>query len=77
MILKRKLSPNERMYLAFEKNYNSFVINRVIEGEGKIDLKLFQEAVNKVAESYPESSYKLKNNMWLDSKLSPKIIEIS
>lgn len=77
MILKRKLSPNERMYLAFEKNYNSFVINRVIEGEGKIDLKLFQEAVDKVAESYPESRYKLKNNMWFDSKLSPKIIEIS
>jgi len=76
MMNKRKLSPNERMYLAFEKNYNSFVINRIVEGRGDIKIDVFQKAVNKVSEIYPESRFKLKNGFWVDSKLCPKVIKI-
>ena len=76
MMNSRKLSPNERMYLAFEKNYNSFVINRIVEGKGDIKLDTFQKAVNKVSEIYPESRFKLKNGFWIDSKINPKVIKI-
>ena len=76
MINRRKLSPNERMYLAFEKNYNSFVINRVVEGKGDINIDIFQKVVNKVSEIYPESRFKLKNGFWVDSKVNPKVIKI-
>ena len=76
MTEKRKVSPNERMYLAFEKNYNSFVINRIVEGRGDIDIEILQSAVNKVGDIYPESRFKLKNDYWIDSKLNPKVIKI-
>ena len=46
MMNSRKLSPNERMYLAFENNYNSFILNRIVEGKGDIKLDTFQKAVN-------------------------------
>lgn len=76
MIEKRRVSPNEKMYLAFEKNYNSFTINRVIEGEGHIDIELFQKAVDEVAKSFPESRFKLIGRYWIDSKVNPKVIKI-
>ena len=76
MMTKRRLSPNEKMYLTFEKNYNSFVINRIVEGTGYIDINLFQAAVDKVADIFPESRFKLKGNYWVDSNISPKVTRI-
>lgn len=76
MIDRRKVSPNERMYMAFEKNYNSFMINRVVIGRGYIDKELLQGAVNEASKVFLESRYKLKGNYWIDSKVSPKVIDI-
>ena len=39
MTCKRKLSSNERIYISFEKDYDAFMINRVVEGKGYRDLK--------------------------------------
>lgn len=77
MMQKRRLSPNEKMYLTFEKNYNSFMINRVVEGTGYIDLEAFQKAVDEVAKKFPESRFKLEGNYWIDSKINPKVIKIN
>lgn len=77
MSFKRKLSSNERMYISFEKNYNSFMINRVVEGKGYIDLKKLQKAVSKVAYHMPESRFVLKGNYWIDSEIPPKVVEVS
>ncbi len=73
---KRKLSPNERMYLTFEENYNSFAINRVVEGKGKIELDKLEKAIKKVANIFPETTYILKGRKLVCSEKLPKINRI-
>ncbi|MCQ8212019.1 AMP-binding protein [Cetobacterium somerae] len=76
MINKRKISPNERMYITFEKNYNSFMINRVVMGSGSIEVEMLQKAVDEIANIFPESRYKLNGKYWIDSKINPQVMII-
>ena len=65
--MKRQISPNEKMYLGFEKEYSSFSITRIIEGIGQISLLELKEVVETVSREMPETQLVLNKNMWESS----------
>ncbi len=72
-ILKRKISPNEKMYLAFENKFSSFAINRIVSGIGYIDIQELKNAIIKTSDLIKESRFCLKGNYWIDSNIAPNL----
>lgn len=70
---KRKISPNERMYISFEKNYNSFGLNKIIKGIGIINLEKFSLAVKEIEQICPEINLRMDGNYWILSKKNVSI----
>lgn len=77
---QKKLSANERLYIAFEDFNIPFCIQMVIQGKGEIDLNLFKKAVELASEKNAGSRLilagKLNKSVWVDSKIPPPIYEV-
>ncbi|MBW1649860.1 MAG: hypothetical protein JRJ44_04125 [Deltaproteobacteria bacterium] len=79
-VYKRKLSPYERFFLAKIDDKQFFSNQGIIEGEGVLDKKLWEKAVEKASAANPGSRVtlrgKLMTSQWVDTKKTPRIREI-
>ncbi len=75
----RSVSATERYNLVFNES-NSYNVNFVIEGHGKLDVDQIQAAANKAAESNPGCRIRLRSMLgfskWIDSGIPPKVSEV-
>ncbi len=63
-VLKRSLSPNEKLYIASSKYFPHLELQLVIEGKGTVDVEALRHAVAKVASETLACRFILKNNSW-------------
>ncbi|KPA13196.1 peptide synthetase [Candidatus Magnetomorum sp. HK-1] len=76
----RPLARSERMWLVADKILPPYAIGFLIEGKGKLDKKVWDDAVLRASEANPGTRLKLKgffrNNCWIDSGIPPEVVEI-
>ena len=75
----RPVSATERYNLVFNE-LNPFNVNFVVEGEGKLELQQWQNAVAQAAEANPGCRVRLKGMLgfsrWVDSGITPTVSEL-
>lgn len=71
----RKISFNEKLWIAADRILPPFTNNMIIEGEGDIDLNLLQAAVNAASEANPGTRLIMSDSpvkvRWVDSGKAP------
>ena len=76
----RPLARSERMWLVACKILPPYVIDIFLEGKGKLDKTLWEDAVYKASEANPGTRLKLKGflgkSCWVDTEITPEVIEI-
>lgn len=77
MTFQRSASANELLYHKAAGAFSDVVIQLVIEGEGRIELALLKDAVNKVSENIPGCRLKLHCRRWIADGQLPRIIELA
>jgi len=79
-IYKRPLARSELMWLVMDKINPPFGIAILLEGEGELNKKLWEDAAIKVSETNPGTRLKLKgflkNRYWIDTGIPPEVVEI-
>lgn len=77
---KRKLSYNERLYVAGDRVSAPVVNQFVFDGSGVLDPALWRDAVRKASEANPGARVVLKGflgwSRWRDSGISPPVVEL-
>lgn len=74
---KRDASPNEKLYMDYERLYTTLDIQMVIEGDGTLDRNLFQLAIKEASKICPAARCILTPEMqWVDKGESPPIYYI-
>ena len=73
----RKVSSNERVYMAMSELFPAFCIQILLESEDIISVDQLQNAVNIACEANPSSRLLLRgkrqNSHWIDSQINPKV----
>ncbi len=76
----RKMSYNDRLFVAAAEICPPGLNQFVCEGEGTVDIKKWREAVNIASEANPGSRIILKGHLgftkWVDSGINPSVVEI-
>lgn len=76
----RKMSYNERIFVAAEEICPPVLNQLFFEGEGFFDIEKWREAVKLASEANPGSRLILKghlgNSRWIDTGLSPHVVEV-
>jgi amino acid adenylation domain-containing protein len=73
---RRRISPNERMYLAAERLTPPFVIQLVVEGSGALELAALARAVDAAGVACPGSRLVARGRDWVDGGVAPRVREI-
>lgn len=75
---RREPSPNERLYMDYERLYTTLDMQMIIEGEGILDHDLLAESVRQACKVCPGASVVLTPEMqWVDKGMLPPIYYIS
>src|SRR5688572_7611074 len=70
---RRRISPNERLYLAGERLSPPFAIQVFVEGEGAIDIDQLRRAVAAASRACPGVRLIAKGKYWVDTGESPRV----
>lgn len=73
ILFNRKISDNEHLYLSLQNNFDSLVMQFILEGVGSIDKKEFSKAVKTASEACPIVRCIHYKNEWRDSNQDPII----
>ncbi|RYG72575.1 hypothetical protein EON80_04005, partial [bacterium] len=74
MSYSRKVSANERLYLAAERHFNHPILQLIVEGIGQVSEEKLRIAVAAASITHPGSRVRLNSKNWTDDGPLPSII---